>query len=161
MTDRPVVWIEGEGAESLQSEAEQLMALVAGREEARDRGAPLELSVLLTDDAGIQPLNAQWRSIDRATDVLSFPMGEGPVLGDVVISVETARGRADGERWHLQDELVFLLIHGVLHLLGHDHEEQEERLTMEAAEQALWTGLGRPGTLRDAEHGGSDHAEYR
>ena len=161
MTEQPVVWIEGEGAESLQLEAERLMSLVAGREEARGRGAPLELSVLLTDDAGIQPLNAKWRSIDRATDVLSFPMDEGPVLGDVVLSVETARGRVVGERWGVQDELIFLLIHGVLHLLGHDHEEREERLAMEAAEQALWTGLGRPGTLRDAEHGGTDHAEHR
>lgn len=113
-------------------------------------GEPLELSILLTDDAGIQPLNARWRGVDAATDVLSFPLEEGPVLGDVVISVETAARRRDGDRWRLEDELLFLLVHGVLHLLGHDHHDEEERVAMEAAEQRLWTGLGRTGTLRDA-----------
>jgi len=111
---------------------------------------PLELSILLTDDAGIRELNRTWREIDAATDVLSFPLGEGAVLGDVVISVETAHRRV-GADWDLDDELVFLLIHGLLHLLGHDHEVDEERAIMEAGEQRLWTALGRTGTLRATE----------
>lgn len=128
--------------------AHDLMVALAA-DDAADLGSPLELSILLTDDAGIQPLNAQWRSVDSATDVLSFPMEEGPVLGDVVISLETAARRADPPRWLLDDELAFLLLHGVLHLLGHDHIEPQERASMEAAEQRLWTTLGRAGTLRE------------
>lgn len=116
-------------------------------------GAPAELSVVLCDDAFIRPLNAQWRGVDRATDVLSFPLDEGPVLGDVVISVETAERRLN-PAWSLEDEALFLLVHGVLHLLGHDHHEAEERAVMEAAEQALWTGLGRTGTLREPAEAG-------
>jgi probable rRNA maturation factor len=104
---------------------------------------------VLCDDGFIQPLNQQWRGKDQATDVLSFPLEEPACLGDVVVSVETARRRVT-EEWPLEDEVLFLLIHGLLHLLGHDHEEAEERAVMEAAEQALWTALGRVGTLREA-----------
>lgn len=128
--------------------ASKLLEVLASGE-AQDRGAPLELSLLLTDDSEIQPLNARWRGIDRPTDVLSFPLDEGPTLGDVVISLETAARREDQPRWRLEDELAFLLIHGVLHLLGHDHHEDDERVAMESAEQRLWTALGRPGTLRE------------
>ncbi len=131
----------------LAASAHQLLGLLAPK--LAPGGEALELSILLTDDAGIRPLNAQWRNKDVATDVLSFPLEEGPVLGDVVISVETAARRRDAERWRLEDELLFLLLHGVLHLLGHDHHVDEERQAMEAAEQRLWTALGRPGTLRD------------
>ena len=131
----------------LEAEAARLLDLLA-EGEAEDLGGPLELSMLLTDDGGIQPLNAQWRGKDQPTDVLSFPLDEGPVLGDVVISLETAARRVQGD-WTLDDELLFLLVHGVLHLLGHDHEEEDERAVMEAAEQALWTALGRVGTLRE------------
>ena len=115
---------------------------------ASDRPATLELSVLLTDDEGIRPLNRDYRGKDAPTDVLSFEQG-GALLGDVVVSVETASRRVDPTAgWTLDDELTFLLIHGVLHLLGHDHIEDDEREVMEAAEQAVWTALGRVGTLR-------------
>lgn len=116
-----------------------------------DLNAPLELSILLTDDGGIKPLNGRWRGRDVATDVLSFPLEEGPVLGDVVISVQTAAGRVDVGVWELEDELLFLLIHGTLHLVGHDHQDPAERDAMEAEEQRLWTVLGRTGTLRDPQ----------
>ncbi len=138
---------DAEGTRLADVAQDVLRHLAAG--EAADRGAPLELSLLLTDDAGIHPLNAQWRGVDRPTDVLSFPLDEGPTLGDVVISLQTAADRAQPPEWLLEDELAFLLIHGVLHLLGHDHLEDDERTAMEAAEQALWTALGRPGTLRE------------
>ncbi len=135
-------------AEAVAAIGERLLDHVAALPEARDRGAPLELSVLLTDDAGIAPLNRDYRGKDAPTDVLSFPQ-DGALLGDVVISVETAAHRVDpAAGWTLEDELVFLLVHGVLHLLGHDHHEPGERAVMEAAEQALWTALGRVGTLR-------------
>lgn len=118
----------------------------------RDTGAlaeaTTELSIVLCDDAFIRPLNATWRGVDTATDVLSFPLEEESNLGDVVVSVETARRRVRPDDWSLEDEVLFLLIHGLLHLLGHDHTEPEPRAAMESAEQALWTALGRVGTLR-------------
>jgi probable rRNA maturation factor len=95
--------------------------------------ADRELSLLLTDDAEIRALNRRWRRLDRATDVLSFPMA-GRLLGDVVISAETAARRA-GPR--LDRELAFLMVHGVLHLLGHDHRKAAERRRMRARERAL------------------------
>jgi len=151
-----VAWqgADSEPAELLESTAaaaEQLLAAMSGRPELGDRGAPLELSILLVDDATIRPMNLRWRQVDSATDVLSFPMNEGPLLGDVVISVETAARRLRPGDWSLDDELLFLLIHGVLHLLGHDHVDEEERAAMEHAEQQLWTALGRVGTLRPSE----------
>ena len=91
-----------------------------------------ELSILVTDDAEIRALNSQFRATDRPTDVLSFSQleGEGPVsgpelLGDVVISWETAKWQAFERGETLLDEMKRLLVHGVLHLLGYDHEEGE------------------------------------
>lgn len=103
-----------------------------------------ELSVVLCDDAFIHPLNLQWRQKDKPTDVLSFAQREGeeareddPVLGDVVISVETAIRQA-AERGHsTATELRVLLVHGICHLLGYDHEEDEEAEEMEALERDL------------------------
>lgn len=90
-----------------------------------------ELSILLVDDATIKNLNQQHRNIDAATDVLSFPQMEDDefishILGDVVISVETARRQAAEHHFSLEQELVLLLVHGLLHLLGYDHEQSPE-----------------------------------
>jgi probable rRNA maturation factor len=107
-----------------------------------------ELSIVLCDDAFIHPLNRDWRGKDRPTDVLSFAQREGeeadeddPVLGDVVISLETAARQAD-ERGHpLGHELRVLLVHGICHLLGYDHEEDDEAEEMEALERDLLAEL--------------------
>lgn len=107
-----------------------------------------ELSVVLCDDAFIHPLNRDWRGKDKPTDVLSFAQREGeeadpddPVLGDVVISLETAARQAE-ERGHaLGHELRVLLVHGMCHLLGYDHEEDEEAEEMEALERDLLSEL--------------------
>ena len=155
MSEHVVDWrVEGDEDDVLLAEgarladnARALLALLA-EDDAADRGKPLVLSLLLCDDAFILPLNEQWRGVGKATDVLSFPLNEGAALGDVVISVETATRRVDGPHWRLEDELLFLLLHGVLHLLGHDHMEPGEQRVMEAAEQRLWTAMGRAGTLR-------------
>jgi probable rRNA maturation factor len=103
-----------------------------------------ELSVVLTDDAGIQALNRQWRGKDTATDVLSFPQmdGEAPpgmplLLGDIVISHETATKQAREHGHPLEDEVRVLLVHGLLHLLGHNHLEEEEAQVMRTAERKL------------------------
>jgi len=102
-----------------------------------------ELSVLLTDDARIQALNREHRGKDRPTDVLSFPMderattGRGRVLGDVVISLDTALRQARGRKRNLVAELRFLLAHGLLHLLGYDHGTAGEKRQMVKATRRL------------------------
>ena len=118
-------------SESLKSHAEKFLRALERLDD--------ELSVLLVDDATIQNLNRQHRSIDSATDVLSFPQTmEGDefishMLGDVVISVETAKRQAVEHHFSLEQELVLLLLHGLLHLLGYDHERspQDEKLMKE------------------------------
>jgi probable rRNA maturation factor len=112
------------------------------------------LSLTLTGDERIRALNREHRAKDRATDVLSFPMGEpaGPerLLGDVVISVDTARRQAAEYDAPLQNEIYRLLIHGLLHLLGHDHERPVERARMEAEERRLAGAIGMPWPYDDA-----------
>jgi len=101
--------------------------------------------VVWTDDAGIRPLNRRWLGRDRATDVLSFPLREGAhadaagdLLGDVVVSLETAL-RMARRRGTSPDRIVaHLLAHGLLHLIGHDHiGSVRRRAIMRASEQAL------------------------
>jgi probable rRNA maturation factor len=96
-----------------------------------------ELSVLLCDDRVIQDLNREYRGRDAPTDVLSFPMNDGvfsnpnpQLLGDVVISVETAARRAKKIGIETIDEVTTLMIHGVLHLLGYDHNTPLESKKM-------------------------------
>ena len=103
-----------------------------------------ELSISLVDDASIRSLNRDHRGHDRATDVLSFSLVDGDhadyrgnLLGDVVISVDTARRQARARRRSLDEEATRLMIHGVLHLLGHDHEADDEYRRMRAEERRL------------------------
>jgi probable rRNA maturation factor len=107
-----------------------------------------ELSVALVDDATIAELNGQWREKPRPTDVLSFSLVEGDfadhrggLLGDVVISVETAAAQAASRHRGLDDEVARLLVHGVLHLVGYDHEVEEEAVCMAAEERRVWRSL--------------------
>ena len=105
-----------------------------------------ELSVLIVDDARMQRLNAQYRGLDRPTDVLAFPMREGAfaelhpqLLGDIVISADSAQRQAQARRHSLAEELTHLLIHGTLHLLGYDHEvSAADARLMRAKERELW-----------------------
>ena len=103
-----------------------------------------ELSLVLVSDAVMRRLNRRWRGADRPTDVLSFAQAEGQggapegLLGDVVISVDTARRQARERAAPLARELDRLLIHGVLHLLGYDHERSPaEAQRMQRRERAL------------------------
>ncbi|MFZ5475714.1 MAG: rRNA maturation RNase YbeY [Myxococcota bacterium] len=106
-------------------------------------GLKADLSVLLCDDAFIRNLNAQWRKKDQPTDVLSFPMDEDDNLGDVVISVETARRQAEEHGHSLERELRVLLVHGLCHVLGFDHETGEaDAAEMRAKEAELLALLG-------------------
>lgn len=103
-----------------------------------------ELSILLCDDATIRELNRSYRGKDRPTDVLAFAMGEGEgaelaglLLGDVVISLETARRQASDRGLAIAFEVTFLLAHGVLHLVGYDHRNDAEERVMNAQTEAL------------------------
>ncbi len=98
-----------------------------------------ELSILLCDDLTIRELNRQYRKQNKVTDVLAFPMQEGPgpksppgLLGDVVISVPTATRQAAERDRPIIQEVTFLLAHGLLHLLGYDHKNQREEREMTA-----------------------------
>lgn len=110
-----------------------------------------ELSVLLCDDATIHALNRDYRHKDRPTDVLAFAMREGEggalhpdILGDVVISVDTARRQAKERGVTIVAEATFLLAHGLLHLLGYDHQTEAENRVM----MALTDGLRAAATSR-------------
>lgn len=117
-----------------------------------------ELSILFTNDAKIRGLNYNYRDKDQPTDVLSFPQDEDAVdedgrriLGDVVISVQTADRQARDHELTLEQELMLLTIHGVLHLLGHDHERSAKeaafmKRTTKKVFQELYPGVLPSGT---------------
>ncbi len=105
-----------------------------------------EVSVSFVDDRAIRALNKQYRGLNEPTDVLSFPQDELPpglpqILGDIVISLERADEQA-GEYGHrLEREVVYLAVHGLLHLLGYDHETEEGQSIMRAKEEQVLAAL--------------------
>ncbi|MCG7505511.1 rRNA maturation RNase YbeY [Mesorhizobium retamae] len=110
-----------------------------------------ELSVMFTDDAAIRALNAEWRGKDKPTNVLSFPAfppAKGgplpPMLGDIVLAAETVAREAQEENKPLENHMTHLVIHGLLHLLGYDHETDDEADEMEAVERAALARLAIP-----------------
>jgi probable rRNA maturation factor len=103
-----------------------------------------QISIALVSDREMRALNRRWRGQDRPTDVLSFPLQESGALGDVVISLETARRQARAGGWPLAAELRRLLAHGLLHCRGYDHERPADARRMAAAERRL---LGRAGMV--------------
>ncbi|MFZ5633567.1 MAG: rRNA maturation RNase YbeY [Bacillota bacterium] len=132
----------------LESLVEKAALAVLAREGCPDSA---EVSVLLTDDRYIRELNKKYRGIDRPTDVLSFaqhegdPMpdeGEEDILGDVVISMPAARRQGEEYGHGLRREVAYLTAHGVLHLLGYDHQDEESRAVMREKEEAALAVLG-------------------
>ncbi|MBQ7036084.1 MAG: rRNA maturation RNase YbeY [Clostridia bacterium] len=106
-------------------------------------GEKCEVSVMIVDNAAIKELNAQWRNIDRATDVLSFPMGDdSPLLGDIVLSLEKAYEQANEYGHSPAREIGFLTVHSMLHLYGYDHMEEDERVEMRRMEEKILKKLG-------------------
>ena len=116
-----------------------------------------ELSILVVGDAAIRRINRRWRGVDRATDVLSFPTAPPPprargaaaggLLGDVVISLDTASRRTRAAARPLPAELDRYLAHGLLHLLGFDHQGPQQAREMAAREQALLREEGMVGSF--------------
>lgn len=118
---------------------------------------PCEVSVSIVDNEEIHQINRQFRDIDRATDVLSFPLltfeeGEIPdlnekeevLLGDIIISLERAREQAEEYGHSLKREIAFLTAHSMLHLLGYDHMEEEEEKEMFAKQREILNKAGIP-----------------
>src|ERR1700716_4064765 len=128
-----------------------------------------ELAVMLTDDAGIRTLNNNWRGIDKPTNVLSFPAlqptaGAPPaaprIPGDIATAYETTRKEADDEEKPFDHHLSHLAVHGFLHLIGYDHEKDDDAEAMEALEREILEQLGIPDPYADrdppADRGGGD-----
>jgi probable rRNA maturation factor len=131
------------GTASLKKTAQRLLEAV---------GCPDALvSVVLVGDAAMRTLNRTYRGKDRTTDVLSFPLDAAPrdasgprLLGDIIISVDRARRQAASYDATIRREIERLLIHGILHLLGHDHHRHDERARMEREERRLAAAIGMP-----------------
>lgn len=127
----------------------------------------LEVSVLFTDDAELQRLNRDYRGKDRPTNILSFPIldtnglaalrarPEGAhLLGDLALALETIAGEAARQHKPFAHHVTHLLVHGTLHLLGHDHADEAGAAAMEALERAILAGLGIPDPYRLGEAAG-------
>ena len=128
-------------------------AASAALEAEADLPGRVELSVVLADDAFVRTLNRDYRGQDRATDVLSFPVHEPPhldpppgemplMLGDVVLARETVQRDSASTGVGLADRVSHLVVHGVLHLLGHDHDEPVAERRMRALESRTLLALG-------------------
>jgi len=125
--------------ESLEKE----VVKVAEKVMLREGYAHSELSIVFVDDSYMQELNFKYRNIDAPTDVLSFYFDEDSqdesehLLGDVVISLETAARQAEGYGHSFKREVLYLTTHGTLHLCGYDHDTEEKRKTMRAVEEEV------------------------
>ena len=138
-------------------------AIEAAAETVEADVSDAELAIMLTDDNGIRILNKNWRGIDKPTNVLSFPALQpagpsGPddaprMLGDIAIAYETMRREADGEQKPFDHHLSHLTVHGFLHLIGYDHEDDAEAEIMEALEVKILAQLGIPNPYADRDSG--------
>ena len=122
-----------------------------------------EVSVLFADDAAVQALNRDWRGKDKPTNVLSFPAedfpeieGLSPPLGDIALAFETCQREAVEKEIPVSEHLTHLILHGILHLLGYDHIEDEEATEMEDLERQLLAHIGIADPYGPADDGESD-----
>jgi probable rRNA maturation factor len=143
-------WARLENVEALAQRAAEAAAKIA--DEADEE---FEISVLLTDDAAIRELNRTWRAKDKPTNVLSFPAPDQPGatgprhLGDIALAYETLVRESEEESKDLSHHFAHLIVHGVLHLLGYDHEVEEEAEIMEGLEVKALATLGIADPYRD------------
>ena len=118
--------------------------------ECENFGYDCTVSVTFTDNEGIHALNREYRNVDRPTDVLSFPLSDGEdydtdgdavLLGDIVISLERAQTQAEEYGHSLRRELYYLVVHGLFHLLGYDHEDEMEKAEMRREEERALSAM--------------------
>jgi probable rRNA maturation factor len=138
-----------------QFDAELLRQVIGRALAAEGIGGPVEIALIVTDDAEIRRINQETRGIDRPTDVLSFPLeggagagfvtppGQPRQLGDIVISLPRAVEQAAEYGHSLRREVSYLAVHGTLHLLGFDHESESERAAMREREEAALVDVPR------------------
>ncbi|MDQ0318728.1 putative rRNA maturation factor [Pararhizobium capsulatum DSM 1112] len=119
---------------------------------------PTELSLVFTDDASIRAINAEWRSIDKPTNVLSFPAYPvepggmpGPMLGDIILAQETIAREAADLGKPFDEHLTHLLVHGFLHLFGYDHIDADDAERMEGLETRILADLGLSDPYGDSD----------
>lgn len=131
------------GVQALATRAARAAVAAAGKRRAG------EIAVVLSDDATVRRLNRDYRGKDKPTNVLSFPNDGGTdpdggmaPLGDVVLALETVLAEAEGQGKRAGDHLSHLVVHGVLHLFGHDHLKDAEARRMEALETRILAALG-------------------
>lgn len=145
------VTVEAPAWRAAVTDPEALCRRVIGRALAQEVATgPVEVSVLLAGDEQVRALNRAWRGKDSPTNVLSFLAEAGPtagpsqprLLGDIVVALETTQREARAAGKVLPDHLSHLLVHGTLHLLGYDHEEEADAKAMEARETELLAALG-------------------
>jgi probable rRNA maturation factor len=111
-----------------------------------------ELAIVLTDDSAMRVLNRDWRGVDTATNVLSFPTrysaGEPPLMGDIVLAYETIAAEAKGQHKPFAHHVAHLAVHGFLHLLGYDDVREADAETMEKIERSVLRKLAIPDPYR-------------
>lgn len=134
--DSATVLIDRLEAVALEASAAEVEAAVRAALAAQTLGSPeaAEISVTFLDDAAIATLNEHWLDRDGATDVISFGLGSAPLVADIYVSVDTARRNADRFGVEPREELLRLVVHGVLHAAGYDHPEDDTRASSEMFE---------------------------
>ncbi len=138
-------------------------AVTAAVETARLQAVPgAEVAIFFADDARLRTLNGEWRGRDAPTNVLSFEGSNGsgppygPLLGDIVLALETVTREAEEQGKRFEHHLSHLMIHGLLHLFGYDHQIEAEAEVMEDAERRALARLGIADPYADAPLAGRD-----
>ncbi len=145
-------WLAIEGVRERAEQAAAVAFAVAGETLVEDS----EVGLILSNDAEIRVLNREHRGRDAATNVLSFPLCDpdaavkGPLLGDIVVALETVQIEAKAEKKPLSEHFSHLIVHGILHLLGYDHQIDGEAEAMEDLERTAMKRLGYDDPYRDA-----------
>jgi probable rRNA maturation factor len=146
--------------QEVESEAVVRRAIDAAAARAAAETSGAEIAVMLTDDESVRSLNRDWRSIDKPTNVLSFPAAPMPddvdaprQLGDIAIAYETTRREAEAEGKPFVNHLSHLAVHGFLHLVGYDHETDAEAEEMEGLEREILRELGIPDPYASEDEG--------
>ncbi|MEM8936754.1 MAG: rRNA maturation RNase YbeY [Pseudomonadota bacterium] len=118
--------------------AEQALAAATALEPAVQG----EIAILLASDTKMRHLNAEFRGKHAPTNVLAFPGDENGFLGDIALGFETCRREADAAGRSLRDHATWLIVHGILHLIGYDHQTDEQAVVMEARESEILRSMG-------------------